>query len=101
MGDDLGDGGGDQQWMRTASDGTNNWAMACIVDGGGGVDIIGPNFCMARQSHNGPRIVTVLVLLLVGFVRVRYLYLNPQICKYKIFSTDILSPVEYHAYQGF
>jgi hypothetical protein len=35
-----------------------------------------------------PRIVTVLVLLLVGIVRVHYLYLNPS--KYQIFSTKIL-----------
>jgi hypothetical protein len=32
----------------------------------------------------------VPVLLLVGIVRVHYLYLNPQMCKYQIFSTDIL-----------
>jgi hypothetical protein len=27
--------------MRMANDGNNEWAMACIVDGGGGVDILG------------------------------------------------------------
>ncbi len=30
----------------------------------------------------------VPVLLLVGIVRVHFLYLNPKICKYQIFSTD-------------
>jgi hypothetical protein len=51
-----------------------------------------PMFLLARQSHQAPRIVTVWVLLLVGIVRVHYLYLNPKICKYQIFSTgtDIL-----------
>jgi hypothetical protein len=75
--------------MRTANDGDNEWATACIVDGGGGVDIVNLNF-VGRQSHHAPRIVMVPVLLLVGIVRVHYLYLNPQICKYQIFSTDIL-----------
>jgi hypothetical protein len=38
----------------------------------------------------------VPVLLLVGIVRVHFLYLNPKICKYQMFSTDILyiAPVE-------
>ncbi len=45
---------------------------------------------LARQSHQAPRSVTVLVLLLLGIVRVHFLYLNPKICKYQIFSTDIL-----------
>jgi hypothetical protein len=48
------------------------------------------NFFLARQSHQAPRSIMVLVLLLVGIVRVHYLYLNPKICKYQIFSTDIL-----------
>ncbi len=54
------------------------------------------HFLLARQSHQAPRSVTVLVLLLVGIVRVHFLYLNPKICKYQIFSTDILyiAPVE-------
>jgi hypothetical protein len=52
-------------------------------------------FCW-RGSHTrrAPRSVTVPVLLLVGIVRVHFLYLNPKICKYQIFITDILSPVE-------
>ena len=37
-----------------------------------------------------PRSVTVPALQKVGFVRVHFLYLNPKICKYQIFSTDIL-----------
>ncbi len=73
-----------------ANDGNNKWAKACVVDGGGGVDIIDPICLLARQSHHVPRIVTVPVLLLVGIVRVHYLYLNPQICKFQNFSTDIL-----------
>ena len=76
--------------MRMADNGNKEWETACVVDGGGGVNIIGLNFFLARQSHHTPRIVTVLVLLLVGLVRVHYLYLNPKICKYQIFSTDIL-----------
>jgi hypothetical protein len=35
---------------------------------------------LARQSHQAPRCVTVPVLLLVGIVRVHFLYLNPKIC---------------------
>jgi hypothetical protein len=77
--------------MRTANNGNDEWATVCVVDGvGDGVDIIGPNFLLARQSHHPPRIVTVPVLLLVGIYRVHYLYRNPKICKYQIFSTDIL-----------
>jgi hypothetical protein len=89
--------------MRTADDGNNEWATACVVYGGGGVDIIGPNFWLARQSHHAPRIVTVPVLLLVGIVRVHYLYLDPKICKLQFFSTDILysSCMKWYAYQGF
>jgi hypothetical protein len=60
--------------MRTANNGNNEWATACVVDGGGGVDIINPFFWLAGQSHHAPRIVTVPVLLLVGIVRVHYLY---------------------------
>jgi hypothetical protein len=52
------------------------------------------HFLLARKSHQALRSVTVPVLLLVGIVRVHFLYLNPKICKYYIFSTDILSPVE-------
>ncbi len=48
------------------------------------------HFLLARQSHQAPRSVTVPVLLLVRIVRVHYLYLNPKICKYQFFSTDIL-----------
>jgi hypothetical protein len=66
--------------MRTATDGDDKWAKACMVDGGGGVNIIDPIFLLARQSHHALRIVTVPVLLLVGIVRVHYLYLNPQVC---------------------
>jgi hypothetical protein len=55
-------------------------------------------FLLARQSHQAPRSIILLVLLLVGIVRVHYLYLNPKICKDQIFSTDILysmiAPVE-------
>ncbi len=40
-----------------------------------------------RESHQAPRSVTVPVLLLVGIVRVHFLY---EICKYQIFSTHIL-----------
>jgi hypothetical protein len=59
--------------------------------GGEGVDIIiHPIFLLARQSHQPPRIVTAPVLQLVGFVRVHFLYLNPNICKCQIFSADIL-----------
>ncbi len=76
--------------MRTVDNGNDEWATACIVDGAGGVDIIDPIILFARQSHHAPRIVTVPVLLLVGIVRVHYLYLNPRICKYQFFSTDIL-----------
>ncbi len=47
-------------------------------------------FLLARQSHQAPKSITVPVLLLVGIIRVHYLYLNPKICKDKIFSTDIL-----------
>ena len=58
---------------------------------------------LARQSHQAPRSITVLVLLLVGIVRVHFLYLNPKICKYQIFSTDILysSCRKRYAYQQF
>ncbi len=49
---------------------------------------------LARQSYQAPRSVKVLVLLLVRIVRLHFLYLNPKICKYQIYSTDILSPVE-------
>jgi hypothetical protein len=58
---------------------------------------------MVRQSHQAPRSVTVQVLLLVGIVRVHYLYLNPKICKYQIFITDILysSCRKRYAYQRF
>jgi hypothetical protein len=52
------------------------------------------HFLLARQSHQVPRSITVPVLLLVGIASVHYLYLNPKICKFQIFSTDILSPVE-------
>jgi hypothetical protein len=76
--------------MRMADIGNDEWATACIFDGGVGVDIISPIFLLARQSHHAPRIVMVPVLLLVEIVRVHYLYLNPKICKYQIFSTDIL-----------
>jgi hypothetical protein len=76
--------------MRTAGDGDDKWATACIVDWCGGVNIISLIFLLARQSYHAPRIVTVPVLLLVGIVRVHYLYLNPKMCKYQIFSTDIL-----------
>jgi hypothetical protein len=79
-----------QLWVRTADDGNSKWATVCVVDGGGGVNIIDTIFLLARQSHHAPRIVTVPVLLLVGIVRVHYLYLSPQICKYQIFSADIL-----------
>ncbi len=50
-----------------------------------------------------PRNVTVPVLLLVGIIRVHFLYLNPKICKYQIFSTDILysSCRKRYAYQWF
>ncbi len=51
--------------MRTADDGNDKWATVCIVDGGGGVDIIDPFFLLARQSHHAPKIVMVPVLLLV------------------------------------
>ncbi len=47
-------------------------------------------FLLVRQSHPAPRSVTVPVLLLVGIVRVHFLYLNPEIYKYQIFITDIL-----------
>jgi hypothetical protein len=47
------------------------------------VSILFSNFLLARQSQHSPRIVTVLVLLLVGIVRVQHLYLNLQICKYQ------------------
>jgi hypothetical protein len=67
--------------MRMANDGNNEWAMACVFDVGGGVDIIDSNFLLARQPHHAPRIITVPVLLMVGIVRVQYLYLNPQISK--------------------
>ena len=52
------------------------------------------NFLLARQSHQAPRSVMVPVLLLVGIVRVHFLYLNPKIYKYQIFSSDIIAPVE-------
>ncbi len=65
--------------MRTADDGNDMWATASIVDGGRGVNIINMIFLLARQSHHTPRIVMVPLLLLVGIVRVHYLYLNPQI----------------------
>jgi hypothetical protein len=68
--------------MRMADKGDDEWMSACVVYGGRGVDIIHPIFLLARQSHQAPRIVTVLVLLLVGIVRVHFLYLNPKICKY-------------------
>jgi hypothetical protein len=76
--------------MRMADNGNDKWATVCVVDGGGGVDIIELIFLLARQSHHSPRNLTVPVLLLVGIVEVQYLYLNPKICKYQIFSTDIL-----------
>ncbi len=74
-------GGGGQQWMRTANKGNDEWAMVCVVYGGGGVDIIQPIFLLARHTHQAPRIVTVPVLLLVGIVRVHFLYLHPKVCK--------------------
>ncbi len=74
--------------MRTADDGDAEWATTCVVDGGGGIDIIDQIFLLARQSHHSPRTVTVPVLLLVGIVKVHYLDLNPQICKYQIFSIE-------------
>ena len=52
--------------MRTASNGDNEWATVCIVDGSGGVDIINPIFLLARQSHHAPRCIMVPVLLLVA-----------------------------------
>ncbi len=60
-------------------------------------------FLLVRQSHQAPRSVTVPVLLLVGIVRVHFLYLNPQICKYQIYNTDILynSCRKRYAYQWF
>ncbi len=71
--------GGGEQWMRTADNGNDEWATVCVVDGGGGVDIINRNFWLARQLHHTPRIIMVPLLLLVGVVRVQHLYLNPQI----------------------
>jgi hypothetical protein len=58
---------------------------------------------LARQSHQAPRSITVPVLLLVGIVRVHYLYLNSKICKSQFFSTDILfiSCRKKYAYQRF
>jgi hypothetical protein len=58
--------------MRMADNVDDEWATACVVHGGGGVDIINPIILLARQSHHVPRIVTVPVLLLVGIVRVHY-----------------------------
>ncbi len=55
---------------------------------------VGESVTPRPWSHQAPRSVTVQVLLLVGIVRVRFLYLNPKICKYQILNTDILSPVE-------
>ncbi len=52
--------------------------------------IVFVHFLLARQSHKAPRSFMVPVLLLVGIVMLHYLYLNPKICKYQIFSTDIL-----------
>ncbi len=49
---------------------------------------------LVRQSHQAHRSATVPALQKVGIVRVHFLYLNPKICKYQIFSIDILSPVE-------
>jgi hypothetical protein len=80
--------------MRMANNRDNKWAMACIVDGGGGVNIIDPFFLLARRHTTPFQIVMVLVLLLVGIVRAHNLYLNPKLCKYQIFSTDIIAPVE-------
>ena len=57
-------------------------------------------FLLARQSHQAPRSVTVPVLLLVGNIRVHFLYLNPKIYKYQIFSTDILSPYRLGTFDG-
>ncbi len=61
------------------------------------------HFLLARQSHQAPRSVMVPVLLMVGIVRVHFLYLNPKICKYQIFSTDILYSFcrKRYAYQWF
>ncbi len=81
--------------MRMADNGNDKWKRACIVDGGGGVNIINPNYLSARQSNHAPGILMVPVLLLVGIGRVHYLYLNLQIFKYQVFSTDIMAPVEY------
>ncbi len=72
----------------------------------------GDHQCLAirRQHHLDiqplgvtTRSITVPVLLLVGIVRVHFLYLNPKICKYQIFSTDILysSCRKRYAYQRF
>ncbi len=60
-------------------------------------------FLLARQSHQAPRSITVPVLLMVEIVRVHFLYLNHKICKYQIFSTDILysSCRKRYAYHGF
>ena len=63
-----------------------------MADGSGSPCYV--HFLFARQSHQAPRSVTVLILLLVGIVRVHFLYLNPKISKYQIFSTDIIAPVE-------
>ncbi len=61
------------------------------------------HFLLARQSHQAPRCVTVPILLLVGIIRVYFLYLTPKICKYQIFSTNILysSCRKKYAYQRF
>jgi hypothetical protein len=76
--------------MRMANDGNDEWATAGIVDGGGGVDVIGLIFFVGKAVTPRTRIVMVPVLLLVGIVRVHHLYLNPKKCKYQIFSNDIL-----------
>ncbi len=38
--------------MRMANNGDDEWVTACVVDGGGGVDIIDPIFLLAKQSHH-------------------------------------------------
>jgi hypothetical protein len=53
------------------------------------------SYNIGKKCKSCCRSITVPVLLLVGIVRVHYLYLNPKICKYQILVLrSYITPVE-------
>jgi hypothetical protein len=53
------------------------------------------HYLLVMQSHQAPRSITVPVLLLVGIVRVHFLYLNPKTVNTKfLVLTSYIAPVE-------